>query len=348
MPGAAAFEERARLIIDTDMSIDVDDVLALGVAHKLQDLGHVELLAIMHNTGLPEGVGAVASVNAFYGRADLPVGAFKGTFGNPTAEENRLDRWLAVYGRGPYVSKIVQQFPTEIQTNSQVPDAVDVYRRVLAESPDASVVIVSIGFLGNLAALLASPPDDSSALSGADLVGNKVRELVIMGGRYPSSRVMHYQWYFGGGCAWGSMSCPETPTWTKSVVDGWPEFVPVTFVGHEIGHSVQTAGGQIGACAAERTPGSVALELSAKVGAAVSQGAGADTVAVLYAALGLQKWGERHRGGVNSVSAEDGANTWVDGPLTHQSYVTLLPSQRKALADEISKVVCLAPSPLVV
>lgn len=40
-----------RLIIDTDMSTDVDDVAALCMAHALADRGEVEIAAVVHNTG---------------------------------------------------------------------------------------------------------------------------------------------------------------------------------------------------------------------------------------------------------------------------------------------------------
>ena len=47
-------------------------------------------------------------------------------------------------------------------------------RRVLAAAEDHSVVISSVGFLTNLADLLASPPDATSHLSGQQLVRRKV------------------------------------------------------------------------------------------------------------------------------------------------------------------------------
>lgn len=70
-----------RIIIDTDMSTDCDDVGAVCMAHALMDLGEANLLAVVHNTGLPEGVGAVSAINAWYGREEtVPVGAYKGPF----------------------------------------------------------------------------------------------------------------------------------------------------------------------------------------------------------------------------------------------------------------------------
>ena len=40
-----------RLIIDTDMSSDCDDVGALCLAHALMMRGEADLIAVVHNTG---------------------------------------------------------------------------------------------------------------------------------------------------------------------------------------------------------------------------------------------------------------------------------------------------------
>ena len=48
------------LIIDTDMSFDVDDVLAVCMAHALHDSGEAKLLAVLHDSGYPEGIAAVS------------------------------------------------------------------------------------------------------------------------------------------------------------------------------------------------------------------------------------------------------------------------------------------------
>ena len=64
--------------------------------------------------------------------------------------------------------------------------AVDTYRKALVAQPDHSVVIASIGYFENLQALLESPPDAVSPLTGAQLVAQKVKMLVAMAGGYPS------------------------------------------------------------------------------------------------------------------------------------------------------------------
>ena len=65
-PNNAAQAMVVPLIIDTDMSIDVDDVGALCVAHALQDLGEAQILAVTHNTGLDQGVGAISVITNYY------------------------------------------------------------------------------------------------------------------------------------------------------------------------------------------------------------------------------------------------------------------------------------------
>ncbi|EOD08919.1 hypothetical protein EMIHUDRAFT_258086, partial [Emiliania huxleyi CCMP1516] len=107
-----------RIIIDTDMSIDVDDVGALCLAHALQDRNKAEILAVTHNTGLEQGVGAVSVINHYFGRDDIPIGAY----------------------RGP------------------VPDALTVLRQALFNAPGhRTVTIVAIGHALNVLALLKSP-----------------------------------------------------------------------------------------------------------------------------------------------------------------------------------------------
>ena len=56
---AAAAPPRVKLIVDTDMSTDCDDVGALCIAHALADAGEVDLVAAVHNTGVDTGVCAV-------------------------------------------------------------------------------------------------------------------------------------------------------------------------------------------------------------------------------------------------------------------------------------------------
>ena len=178
-PGACAVlrapEERhapVAIIFDTDMDTDVDDVGALAMLHALADRGEATLLATMVSSYHPWSAPAVSAINTYFGRPDLPIGAAR-------ARGRETD-----YG-SRYARQIAQSFPHDIASNDDAPDAVGLYREILASRPDSSVVIVTVGYLTNLSGLLTSGPDAHSPLSGRELVRKKVRCYVAMGGRYP-------------------------------------------------------------------------------------------------------------------------------------------------------------------
>ena len=78
------------------------------------------------------------------------------------------------------------KLPHSIVDSSDVPDAVALYRTLLAGQPDHSVTIVSLGGYTNLAGLLASKGGNGSPLDGRALVAKKTKRLVIMDGLFPS------------------------------------------------------------------------------------------------------------------------------------------------------------------
>jgi len=228
------------IFIDTDMSIDVDDVGALCMAHALADAGEATLLAVVHSTAHPKGVGAIASINQFYAR-DVPIGAYRGVVG---AEAHTPGPAWTKHGRGVYVDALVEQFPAKIRDASEAPDALDVYLETLRAAEDGSVVVVCIGHTTNLLALLlhhdhrlnntadtdtaddgasgehhhglSAAADDGARsssgidgasgdsgiqlLSGIDLLARKVKRLVLMGGRRRPQRPWEDVEWNIGGC----------------------------------------------------------------------------------------------------------------------------------------------------
>lgn len=164
--------EPVPLIFDTDMDTDCDDVGALAMLHSFADRGEAEILATVASSHYPYSAPCVEAINRYLGRPDLTVGAPK----KPGAPTDRGSR---------YAKQIAEGFSTTLKTNHDAPDAVDVYRRILAQHKTNNVTIVTVGYLTNLAHLLDSGPDEHSPLTGQELIERSVSHLVCMGGRYP-------------------------------------------------------------------------------------------------------------------------------------------------------------------
>ena len=67
-----------KVILDTDMLTDFDDVGALACLHALADAGECEIIATVSATGGNASVGTVEIINRYCGRPGIPVGSPKG------------------------------------------------------------------------------------------------------------------------------------------------------------------------------------------------------------------------------------------------------------------------------
>src|SRR5687767_2874399 len=133
-----------KIIFDTDMDSDCDDVGALAVLHALADLGEAEILATVTSSKNPWSAPCIDAINTWYGRPDLPIGSPKG---KGTQKPTK------------YGEAIAKQFPHDLKSTADAPDARQVYRDALAKQPDGSVTIVTVGYLTNVADLLREPAD---------------------------------------------------------------------------------------------------------------------------------------------------------------------------------------------
>jgi len=149
-------QQPKKIIYETNMCLAVDDVGGLAMIHALQNRGEAELLAVCLNEVHPSGVAAIDAINTWYGRGDILVGVFRGSFPDPDTSAYLDD---------------LTKFPHNLNDKSAL-NALKVYRKVLAKQPDNSVTIISVGFMNNLDVLLKKEPA---------LVAKKVKELVIMG-----------------------------------------------------------------------------------------------------------------------------------------------------------------------
>jgi len=154
--------EAVRVIFDSDMDGDCDDVAALALLHALADRGEAQILATIASGRSAGTPACLSAINAYYGRGDLPIGR---------SAPGGVDR------PSSYTKAVAQRCPHPLRDPGEAEDAVALYRRVLAAQPDQSVVIASVGFHTNLAALLKSP-------TGTELVRQKVRLWACMGGNF--------------------------------------------------------------------------------------------------------------------------------------------------------------------
>ena len=230
------------LIIDTDLSFDVDDVGAVCIAHALADRGEVDLLGLIFDSGYPEGVGALDALNHYYGRPDVLLGSYKGVFGRDVS--------------GAYVPTLARTFPNTVKHYNQTLDAAAAYRRMLVNAADHSVVIAAIGFMPALRDLLASSPDGISLLDGISLVRQKVRKVVFQGGWYaPLHPNGHstFNWDCGGaGAAWSPYKTAGCLGAAQYVVHHMPDTVQMVFsdIGDEVYHGGRLIRGSMYGCPA--------------------------------------------------------------------------------------------------
>mmetsp|Transcript_20731 Transcript_20731/g.41094 ORF Transcript_20731/g.41094 Transcript_20731/m.41094 type:complete len:351 (-) Transcript_20731:168-1220(-) len=334
----ATVEASPLLIIDTDFGgggcADVDDVAALCAMHALADSGEVELLAIIQDTAPAPVAGAISVVNTYYGRGSLevlPIGAYKGTDLDPDGF------YLS------YVDDLLASFPSEVRNSSMVPDSTDVYRSVLSKQADHSVTISSIGLLTAIKALLESPPDEYSALNGVDLVAQKVKQVAVMGGKYPTSADDGPECNFCGGGRSESDSKASSAA-TAFVVQNMPPSVEVVFSGFELGVQVQS-GGLLSSCTPATNPCRAAFE-SYSGGEQGQSRYSWDPLSTLASVLGGGAASCEDCDacdGSNSVDANTGDNNWVfSGFTTNQTFLVL--ANATAAGDSLDALLCQPPS----
>ena len=167
-----------RIVFDTDITGDVDDVLALAMLHTLADRGECSIEAVTVSKINPLAAPFVDAVNTFYGRPDIPIGITRDA-------QIRDSRYLHLVktkdGDG-------FRYPHDLLSGDDAPDAVTVLRRALAGADDRSITLVQVGLAANLADLVESQPDGISPLTGSELIRRKVRLVSVMAGAFAPIR----------------------------------------------------------------------------------------------------------------------------------------------------------------
>lgn len=220
MSEVSVAREPVRVIFDTDISGDVDDVLALAMLHTLADRGECELLAVTISKINPLTGPFTDAVNTFYGRGEIPIGVTRDA-------QRRESRYLKLVNEK---DEEEWRYPHDIRSNEDLPDAVTVLRKTLMAQPDHSVVLIQVGLAANLADLVESKADEISPLSGKELIRQKVSMVSVMAGAFEP--IDGNQHFLEANIRNGIKSM-------QRFVNQWPREIPVIWSGFEIGIAVR-------------------------------------------------------------------------------------------------------------
>jgi inosine-uridine nucleoside N-ribohydrolase len=278
-----------KIIFDTDLGPDYDDVGALAFLHAMADSGKAEILATVSSNKNELVAPSIEVINNYFNRPDLPIGAPRSAGANLGSSQHWAD-------------SIVEKYPHRINSTSEAADAVSVYRKILQNQPDKSITIVTVGFLTNLCNLLKSQPDDISFLPGNELVQKKVTKLVSMAGWFPEGREFNI--------FIDSVS-------SKYVVENWPG--EIIFTGFEIGKEIFT-GLRLIKSPVQNSPVKDVFRISIPLSVEDRNGRMSwDETAVLIAVYGIEEFFDTKRGII--IIHPDGSNSWMDDPKGKHQYV---------------------------
>ena len=198
-----------------------------------------------------------------------------------------------------WTDTIIARYPHRIKKNSEAPDAVELYRKILAQQPDNSVTIITVGFLTNISGLLQSKGDKYSSLNGKELVHRKVKNMVSMAGKFPSGKEFNIE---------------EDAVASMFAYENWEK--PVLFSGFEIGEKIKTGLPLVNNKAIKNSPVKDVFTLCLPMAKEDNNGRMSwDETAVLVAIAGYKPFYALKHGTIQI--AEDGSNTWNSNGNKH-------------------------------
>jgi len=291
-----------KIIFDTDLGPDYDDVGALAFLHAMADSGKAEILATVSSNKHLLVAPSIEVINKYFGRSDLPLGAPK---------SNGVDLGSSQH----WADSIVVKYPHKTKATSDVEDAVTVYRKILSSQPDTSVTIVTVGFLTNLSNLINSEPDIHSSLTGKELIIKKVKRLVSMAGRFPQGKEFNVH-----------MDSEAS----INVFNNWPG--EIIFTGFEIGWEIRT-GLRLMKMDVSDSPVKDVFRISIPLSEEDKDGRMSwDETAVLIGVYGTEGFFDSVRGRI--IVNPDGSNGWQDDQNGKHIYV-----KQKMSVSDMSKFI---------
>lgn len=208
------------IIYDTDMGSSTDDLFALEMLYRYEEMGKCQLLGVVVDREGEDCAACADVMNTYFGHGDLPIGLVRNGIKNPAVWINYQALPTHTLGDG------TPMFACSISNYASLPDGWQLYRRLLAAQPDHSVSIASVGFVTCLVQLLESGADEYSPLSGVELVRRKVKCLYIMAGVFGKSEEPDFNFAQG-------------IEFAQSFFRLWPQDVDIVFSPMEVGQEIE-------------------------------------------------------------------------------------------------------------
>ncbi len=292
-----------KVIIDADLDSDVDDVGALAMLLNLNKVGEIDLIGVIVTSDDPYAPICAAALNTFYGFPEIPVGF--------------LQDQPVLTNHSRYTKDIANGYPSKIKSWEHAEEAVQLYRKLLSQSSKESVIIVTIGHLSSLQRLLQSEPDHLSPLNGSQLVMEKVKKWICMGGQFPEGKEANFY--------------RPDPQSTVYCVNNFEK--EVVFCGWEAGNLVITGGEWLKDKLEPDHPVYRAYELYNNFKGRQSW----DQLAVLQLIKSTKHYFSSVRG--NCIVHSDGSNSWMNDKTGKHSYIIIKPSvETKSISNYIDSV----------
>ena len=307
------------VIIDADFASDVGDLGGVALACAAHRMGMVNIIGAIYCASATKGPGSMSACLNYWG-VTPSIGTWKGASGQTIDE----DGWSGQ----TWMTYLYDNYTRQVGLASTVTDSTVQYRALLATST-TKVDIITTGYMQCLSALLDSPADSISSLSGAQLVTAKVRHLWVMGGQYTSGT----EFNLCGGANLGGNYTANSAYFcaaSNNVAANWP--TPITWCGYELGTF---------ACGGTSLWSSGTLMYDAYSQAGYPSGRTAwDEICVLCA---IQEGSDfTFTTGTNAVNASTGANTFTASATGTQRYATKATSDQYLLA-RINKMMAQTP-----
>lgn len=168
-----------QMILDSDFGSSTDDLFALMMLNHYIDDGLVDLKGVVVDREGQKNAELVDIFNTYYGHPDIPIGLERNGVKNPRC-------FIPYNGICDLKDANGQPLFKRSQDLSNCLDGYKLYRKLLSQAEDKSIVVVAIGFATTLAQLFESGADEYSNQTGVDLFAQKVKAVYIQSGRFES------------------------------------------------------------------------------------------------------------------------------------------------------------------